>query len=143
MAQPRIVLFQCQWCLYSPEDQEWVDQKLPENIHLAKVPCTGRINTLYILNAVQGGADGVMISGCKPEQCHFKEGNMGARRQLDEFADFLAHIGYDRERVRFSWFDLQDRGRIQLDLTGFEADLAALGKTEALATRVRAGGQHE
>lgn len=138
--KPKIVLFQCQWCLYSPVDQDWVDHQLPENIHLTKVPCTGRINTLYVLNAVQGGADGVMISGCMPEQCHFKEGNIGARRQLDEFADFLDHIGYDRQRVRFSWLDLQDRGRIQRDLASFEADLTAIGKNDALATRVLKGG---
>ncbi|HOO57862.1 MAG TPA: hydrogenase iron-sulfur subunit, partial [Anaerolineaceae bacterium] len=78
----KIALFQCRWCLYSPEDQAWVDNDLPENIHLVKVPCTGRIDPLFILNAVQGGADGVMISGCLPEKCHFKEGNLAARRQL-------------------------------------------------------------
>ncbi len=83
-----------------------------------------------------------MISGCKPEQCHFKEGNLSARRQLDEFADFLNHIGYDRERVRFSWLDLQDRGRIQRDLASFEAQLSALGTTEGLATRVLEGGNN-
>jgi len=96
---------------------------------------------LYVLNAVQGGADGVMISGCLPEQCHFKEGNLGARRQLDQFADFLDHIGYERNRVRFTWLDLQDRGRIQRDLAQFEADLTKMPKSEALATRV--GGHHD
>lgn len=140
---PKIVLFQCQWCLYSPEDQDWVDHRLPPNVHLSKVPCTGRINTLYILNAVQGGADGVMISGCLPEQCHFKEGNIAARRQLDEFADFLDHIGFERNRVRFSWLDLQDRGRIQRDLAVFEKDLSALPDNKALATRFSSGGQHD
>lgn len=139
--KPKIILFQCQWCLYSAEDQTWVDTQLPVNIHLVKVPCTGRINTLYVLNAVQGGADGVMISGCLPEQCHFKEGNLGARRQLDQFADFLDHIGYERNRVRFTWLDLQDRCRIQRDLAQFEADLTKMPKSEALATRV--GGHHD
>ncbi len=139
--KPKIILFQCQWCLYSAEDQTWVDTQLPVNIHLVKVPCTGRINTLYVLNAVQGGADGVMISGCLPEQCHFKEGNLGARRQLDQFADFLDHIGYERNRVRFTWLDLQDRGRIQRDLAQFETDLTKMPKSEALATRM--GGHHD
>lgn len=141
--KPRIVLFQCQWCLYAPQDQAWVDQQLPANIHLTKVPCTGRINTLYILNAIQGGADGIMISGCLPEQCHYKEGNLSARRQLDEFADFLAFIGYDRQRVRFTWLDLQDRGRIQRDLAAFEAELAPLSPPTQLATRMQKGVQHE
>ena len=139
---PKIVLFQCQWCIFSPDDQHWVDTQLPENIHLVKVPCTGRINPLYILNVVQGGADGVMISGCLPEQCHFKTGNIGARRQLEEFSDYLDYIGYERERIRFLWLDLQDRGIIQKELTAFEAQIQALGPAHNLATRVTetAGG---
>jgi len=139
---PRLVLFQCQWCLFSPADQDWVDHQLPENIHLFKVPCTGRINPLYLLNAVQGGADGVMVSGCLPEQCHFKTGNIAARRQLEEFSDYLNHIGYEQDRVRFLWLDLQDRGIIQKELAAFEAQISALGPVHNLATRVKetAGG---
>jgi coenzyme F420-reducing hydrogenase delta subunit len=104
-------------------------------MHLVKVPCTGRINTLHILNAIQGGADGVMVSGCLPEKCHFKEGNLSAMRQQDEFANLLDYVGYEKERIRFVWLDLQDLGRIQKELAAFEADIAALGSTENLATR--------
>jgi len=144
LQKPKIALFQCQWCLYAPADQEWVDTQLPENIHLTKTPCTGRINPLYVLNAVQGGADGVMISGCLPEQCHFKTGNMAARRQLEEFNDFLNHIGYEKERVRFVWLDLQDRGIIQKQLAIFEEELEALGPASNLVTRTKVaeGGRH-
>ena len=134
--QAKIAFYQCQWCLYAPEDQEWVDNRLPVNIHLIKVPCTGRIDPLYVLNAVQGGAEGVVISGCLPEKCHFKEGNLAARRQLDEFSSFLYYIGFARERVRFVWLDLQDRGRIQRELAEFESQLARLSPAETLATRV-------
>lgn len=144
LQKPKIALFQCQWCLYAPADQEWVDTQLPENIHLTKTPCTGRINPLYVLNAVQGGADGVMISGCLPEQCHFKTGNMAARRQLEEFNDFLDHIGYEKERVRFVWLDLQDRGIIHKQLAIFEEELEALGPASNLVTRTKVaeGGLH-
>lgn len=138
--KPKIAFFQCRWCLFSPSDQEWVDLHLPQNIHLTKTPCTGRINPLYVLNAVQGGADGVMISGCLPDQCHFKTGNLAARRQLEEFNDFLDYIGYDRERLRFVWLDLQDRGIIQKELAAFEKELEQLGSTEQLATRVSVEG---
>lgn len=141
----KIALFQCQWCLYSPEDQAWVEQDLPENIHLIKVPCTGRIDPLFILNAVQGGADGIMISGCLPEKCHFKEGNLAARRQLAEFSSFLDYIGYAQQRVRFVWLDIQDRGRIQQELTAFQSALEQLESTPALATRIPTpmGGTHD
>jgi len=141
----KIALFQCRWCLYSPEDQAWVDNDLPKNIHLVKVPCTGRIDPLFILNAVQGGADGVMVSGCLPEKCHFKEGNLAARRQLAEFSQFLDYIGYAQDRVRFVWLDLQDRGRIQQELADFERTLETLGQAQALATRapIAMGGAHD
>ena len=135
--KPRIALFQCQWCLYAPADQAWVDTQLPENIHLVKTPCTGRINPLFILNAVQGGADGVMISGCQPELCHFKTGNIAARRQLEEFINFLNHIGFEKERVRFVWLDLQDRGIIQKQLAAFEQSLQVLGPATNLVTRTK------
>mgnify|MGYP003596597228 FL=1 len=141
----KIVLFQCQWCLCAPEDQDWVDHHLPENVHLTKVPCTGRLDPLFILNAVQGGADGVMISGCVPEKCHFKEGNLSARRQMDEFSDFLNYVGYDEDRICFTWLDLQDRGRIQKDVAEFSKKVEALGKSHALNTRsvLPQGGAHD
>ncbi len=137
-AKPKIALFQCQWCLYSESDQYWVDHKLPPSIHLTKTSCTGRINPLYILNAIQGGVDGVMISGCLPEKCHFKEGNLSALRQHDAFVNLLDYIGFERDRIRFVWLDLQDRGRIQQELSAFEAFLADLPPSKPLATRVSA-----
>lgn len=143
--EPNIVLFQCQWCLYAKTDQDWVENALPENMHLVKTSCTGRINPLFVLNAIQGGADGVMISGCKPEVCHFKEGNLGARRQLTAFQSLLNHIGYDRSRIRFVWMDLQDTGRIQKELAVFEKDLAEMGTSGVLVTRKPGfeGGMHD
>jgi coenzyme F420-reducing hydrogenase delta subunit len=142
--RPKIALFQCKWCLYSEPDQNWVDNDLPSSMYLVKLPCTGRINPLYILNAVQGGADGIVISGCLPENCHYKEGNLSALRQHEAFLNLLDYIGYERSRVRFFWLDLQDRGRIQRELADFEAEIAKLGKAKVLATRskVSPGGQY-
>ena len=136
--EPKIALFQCQWCLYSEPDQDWVDHQLPLNVHLIKLSCTGRINPLHILNAVQGGVDGIIVSGCLPEKCHFKEGNLSALRQHDEFLNLLHYVGYERERVRFVWLDLQDRGRIQREIAEFETFLTQLEPATTLSTRVNA-----
>lgn len=125
--KPRIVLFQCQYCLASAEDQQWVDTQLPDNIKLIKTPCTGRINPLFILNAFQGGTDGVMVSGCMPEKCHFKTSNSGARRQLDEFRNLLVYLGMEAERIRFAWMEINERGKIQRGLSDFEQKLTELG----------------
>ncbi|MGI6249772.1 MAG: hydrogenase iron-sulfur subunit [Anaerolineaceae bacterium] len=133
---PRIVLFQCKWCLYAKSDQDWVENELPGNIKLIKVPCTGRVNSLYLLNAVQGGADGIMISGCLPENCHYKSGNLGVRRQLDTFANLLEYVGFERERVRMFWIDLQDRGGIQREIAAFSAAISQMEPNPRLATRL-------
>ena len=132
---PRIVVFQCQYSLFSAADREWMDSQLPSNVKLIKVPCTGRISPLFVLNAIQGGADGVLINGCVPAKCHFKEGNLGARRQLDEFRQFLGYLGMERERIRFAWIDVTERGRIQREIASMEELLHVLGRAERLATR--------
>lgn len=132
---PRIVVFLCQFSLYSEADQIWIDTQLPEHIKLIKVPCTGRISPLFVLNAVQGGADGILISGCRPEQCHYKEGNLGARRQLDEFWRFLCFLGVEPDRLRFAWIDLSERGRIQQELAELETQVRAIGPARRLVTR--------
>jgi F420-non-reducing hydrogenase iron-sulfur subunit len=132
---PRIVVFQCQYCLFSAADREWMDTQLPPNIKRIKVPCTGRISPLFVLNAIQGGVDGILVSGCVPEKCHFKEGNLGARRQLDEFRRFLSYLGMESERIRFAWIDVTERGRIQREIAGLEETLRSLGQLERLAAR--------
>jgi F420-non-reducing hydrogenase iron-sulfur subunit len=136
---PRIVVLQCQFCLYSEADQHWMETQLPEHIKLVRVPCTGRISPLFVLNAVQGGADGVLICGCLPEKCHFKEGNLGARRQLDEFGRFLNYLGMEPERLRFAWIDLDERGTIQRELADLEAQISAIGPARRLVTRPPSG----
>jgi coenzyme F420-reducing hydrogenase delta subunit len=112
-----------------------MDSQLPPNIKRIKVPCTGRISPLFVLNAVQGGIDGVLISGCVPEKCHFKEGNLGARRQLDEFRRFLGYVGLESERIRFAWIDVTERGRIQRELASLGETLRSLGQRDRLVTR--------
>jgi coenzyme F420-reducing hydrogenase delta subunit len=132
---PRIVVFQCQYCLFAAADREWMDTQLPPNIKRIQVPCTGRISPLFVLNAIQGGVDGILVSGCVPEKCHFKEGNLGARRQLDEFRRFLGYLGMESDRIRFAWIDVTERGRIRRELASLEETLRSLGQLERLVTR--------
>ncbi|RJQ43969.1 MAG: hydrogenase iron-sulfur subunit [Anaerolineaceae bacterium] len=133
--KPTIILFQCQYCLASSMDQYWVENELPGNVKLIKVPCSGRIDPMYILNAVQGGADGIMVCGCMPEKCHYKEGNLHARRTLSEFRNFLNLLGYSHERFVFHWMDIDERGVIQPLLSDFEKHLEKIGTLPHLKTR--------
>jgi coenzyme F420-reducing hydrogenase delta subunit len=112
-----------------------METQLPPNIKRIQVPCTGRISPLFVLNVIQGGVDGVLVSGCVPEKCHFKEGNLGARRQLDEFRRFLSYLGMESERIRFAWIDVTERGRIQQEIASLEETLLVMGQLERLVTR--------
>lgn len=133
--KPTIILFQCQYCLAAAEDQSWVETQLPENVKLIKTPCTGTISPLFILNAFQNGADGVLVSGCMPEKCHYMKGNLGARRQLDEFARLLEFLGMDKGRVRFVWMGIDERGKIQRELALFEEKLTEMGKSSKFVAK--------
>jgi F420-non-reducing hydrogenase iron-sulfur subunit len=135
---PRIVVFQCQFALFSAAEQEWMDTQLPTHIKLVKVPCSGRISPLFLLNAVQGGVDGILINGCMPGKCHFKEGNLAAHRRLGAFRRLLTYLGMEQERVRFAWIDVGERGRIRRELADLEATLRELGESRRLVTRLPA-----
>lgn len=132
---PAIVLFQCQYCLASSVDQYWVEHELPANVKLVKVPCSGRIDPLYVLNAVQGGAEGIMVCGCMPEKCHYEEGNLHARSVLAEFRNFLHLLGYSQERFVFHWMHIDERGVIQSWLKDFEEKLEKMSPPVHLKTR--------
>ena len=132
--KPRIVLFQCQYCLASSADQDWVEHDMPDHIKLVKVPCSGRINPLFIMNAFQKGSDGVMVSGCMPEKCHFINSNLGARRQLDEFRNFLIFLGLEQKRFKFLWMNINERGVIQKELAAFTSELKRLRPNEKFNT---------
>ena len=133
--KPRIAVFQCQYNLYSMADREWMAE-LPSHYKLVQVPCAGRISPLFVLNAIQGGVDGVLICGCLPEKCHFKQGNLGARRQLEEFRSLLTYLGVESERIRFAWIEATERGRMRRELTDLEETLYSIGQARQLVTRV-------
>lgn len=132
---PRLVIFQCRFNHYSDADIRSVEGMEAARIKLVHVPCSGRISPLLILNAVQGGADGILLSGCMPGKCHFKEGNLGARRQLDAFRQFLIYLGLEPQRLRFVWLDPGDRGRLHEEAQSHCAALRILGPAGRLVTR--------
>lgn len=133
--KPRLVLFQCRFNQYSTADLQRIETLETADVRCIQVPCTGRISPLFILNAVQAGADGIAVSGCRPGVCHYKGGNLGARRQLSAFRDLLAYVGMAPERWRFVWLDPADRGRLTRELEALRADVQRLGPARCLKTR--------
>ncbi len=102
--EPRIVAFVCNWCTYTGADLAGTSRmKYQSNVRMIRLPCTGRIDPVFIIKAFENGADGVLISGCHPGDCHYTAGNFHARRRWILFKNLLEFIGIDNSRVFFSW----------------------------------------
>lgn len=102
--EPKILAFLCSWCSYAGADLAGVSRlQYPPNIRVIKVPCSGRINPVFIVRALQQGWDGVLVSGCHPGDCHYISGNYFARRRFAILKRLLEFIGVEEGRVQFSW----------------------------------------
>jgi len=102
--EPRILAFVCNWCTYTGADLAGTSRlKQQPNARLIRVPCTGRIDPVFIIKAFENGADGVLISGCHPGDCHYNAGNFHARRRWIFFKNLLDFVGIDSTRLHFSW----------------------------------------
>jgi F420-non-reducing hydrogenase iron-sulfur subunit len=102
--EPKVVCFVCNWCTYTGADLAGTSRlKQRANARLIRVPCTGRIDPVFIIKAFENGADGVLISGCHPGDCHYNTGNFHARRRWVFFKELLDYIGIDESRLHFSW----------------------------------------
>jgi len=101
---PRIVAFVCNWCTYAGADLAGTSRlQYAPNVRIIKLPCTGRIDPLFILKAFEQGADAVLVSGCHPGDCHYTSGNYHARRRWGLFRRLLEFTGIDSRRLFFSW----------------------------------------
>ena len=102
--EPRIIAFVCNWCTYAGADLTGTSRiKYATNVRIVRFPCTGRIDFLLLLDAFAGGADGIIVSGCHPNDCHYTSGNFHARRRWMVFRSLLDTLGIDTRRIRYSW----------------------------------------
>lgn len=102
--KPKIVAFVCNWCTYAGADLTGTSRmKYSANVKIIRFPCTGRIDFMLLMKAFDNGADGIIVSGCHPNDCHYSTGNFHARRRWMVFRNLLEFSGVDVERVRFSW----------------------------------------
>ena len=102
--EPKIVAFVCNWCTYTGADLAGTSRlKYQSNVRLIRLPCTGRIDPVFIIKAFEKGADGVLVSGCHPGDCHYNLGNLHARRRFILFSELMNYVGIDSSRLHFSW----------------------------------------
>jgi F420-non-reducing hydrogenase iron-sulfur subunit len=112
--EPNIVAFLCNWCSYAGADLAGTSRMhyLP-NVKILRVMCSGRVNPLFLVNALQQGADGVLVSGCHPGDCHYLEGNYYARRRFVLMRSLLEHVGVDPGRINMSWVSASEGAKFK------------------------------
>lgn len=102
--EPKITAFVCTWCTYAGADLTGTSRiKYATNVNVVRLPCTGRIDYMLILKAFARGADGVIVSGCHPGDCHYTAGNYHARRRWIVFRELMEAVGIDLRRIHFAW----------------------------------------
>ena len=129
----RIVGFLCNWCSYGGADTAGVGRfAQPTDLRIVRVPCSGRINPLFIMKALTAGADGVLVSGCHPRDCHYAEGNFYARRRLEVIKALLPTLGIDPRRFEYTWVSASEGQRWQHVVDTFTKQIHALGPARHL-----------
>lgn len=125
---PRIVGFLCNWCSYAGADMAGTSRmSYPPNIRIIRVPCSGRVDPLLVVKCFQQGADGVLVAGCHPGDCHYTEGNYYARRRFALLRPLLDFVGIEQERLRLEWVSASEGRKFSQAVASFQEELERLG----------------
>ncbi len=133
--EPNIVAFLCNWCSYAGADLTGTTRThYPPSVKVIRVMCTGRVNPLFVAQALQQGADGVLISGCHPGECHYMKGNFLARRRFMMIKNLLEYMGIDPRRIRMSWVSASEGKKFADVISEVTRDIAELGPLQPIAS---------
>jgi len=134
--EPDIVAFLCNWCSYAGADLAGTSRiHYPSNVRVIRVMCSGRVNPLFVMNALQQGADGVIIAGCHPGDCHYMSGNYYARRRFNLMRNFLEYLGVEPERVRMSWVSASEGAKWKEVVEEVTDDIKKIGPMDKFKRR--------
>lgn len=126
--EPRLVGFLCNWCSYTGADLAGTARlKYPPNMRVIRVMCSGRVDPNFIFDALARGADGVLVCGCHPGDCHYVEGNFKCQRRLPITRRIVEGMGVDPRRVRLEWVSASEGARFTEVVTSFTNEIRALG----------------
>jgi coenzyme F420-reducing hydrogenase delta subunit len=131
--QPRIVAILCNWCSYAGADLAGVSRlQYPPTIRIVRVMCSGRMNPSLVVRALQDGADGVLVAGCHPGDCHYLKGNLYARRRYAVLSTLLDLLGLERDRFRMNWISASEGGRFAEVVSELTESVRKLGPQRQL-----------
>ncbi|MGD9345792.1 MAG: hydrogenase iron-sulfur subunit [Candidatus Aminicenantes bacterium] len=135
---PKLVGFLCTWCSYTGADLAGTARMTyAPNMRIIRVMCSGRVDPQFVLKAFKEGADGVLISGCHPGDCHYQEGNYKALRRHRLLIKMLEQLGIEKERFRLEWVSAAEGAKFQKVCDEFTEEIRQLGPLNWN------GGEHE
>ncbi len=126
--EPKLIAFCCNWCSYAGADLAGVSRlQYPSNIRIIRVMCSGRIEPQFVLRALELGADGVLVAGCHPGDCHYISGNLKAETRMKMLNKLLEILGLNSKRVRLEWISASEGPKFAETIKNFVEDLKKLG----------------
>lgn len=132
--EPKIIAFLCNWCSYTGADLAGTGRmQYPPNVRIVRVMCTGALDPIYVIKPLLEGADGVLISGCYPGDCHYVNGNLKARRRVGTLKTILKQFGVEEERVWLRWISASEGRRFADTVTEMVDRLKVLGPNPVAA----------
>ncbi|HNW99438.1 MAG TPA: hydrogenase iron-sulfur subunit [Bacteroidales bacterium] len=128
---PRIVAFFCNWCTYTASDLAGVSRlRYAPSTRVVRVMCSGRIDPEFIMEAFAKGADGVLIGGCHPGDCHYAEGNYKCLRRFTLFQKYAEQMGIEKNRLRLEWISASEGKRLQEVVNEMTEQIRQLGPSK-------------
>ena len=126
--EPKIVAFVCTWCTYTGADLAGTSRlQMPSNVRVVRLNCSSRVNPLFVMKAFERGADGVIVSGCHPGDCHYSTGNYYTRRRFTVFRELFDFMGVDDRRLTLSWVSASQGGKWRDVVSGAIARVKDVG----------------
>lgn len=131
--EPKIIIFLCSWCGYTAADLAGAAQiQYPTSVRIVRIPCVGRINPLFVVKSLQHGADGVLLAGCHPGNCHYRTGNLLAESRFTLLKGLLEQVGVEPQRLLLSWVGAAEADKFARVVAEMVTKIQALGPARAL-----------
>lgn len=139
--EPQIAGFLCKWCSYAGADLAGTSRKkYPPNVRIIKVPCSGRVDPLFVLKGLRMGFDGMLVSGCHPGDCHYQTGNYRARRKIALTKKFMEYMGVEPERIQASWVSASEGDKFATVVSEITANVKKTGPNRLFEDRLEGNG---
>lgn len=129
--RPTIVAFLCNWCAYTGADLAGTSRlHYAPNIRIVRVMCSGRIEPSFVLKAFQQGADGVLVCGCHPGDCHYQTGNYRCLRRFRLLEKYIAQMGIEKERLKLEWISASEGKQFAALVNSMTLDILNVGPSK-------------